>query len=96
MEAWVASDTPEGGQNWALGAGLRQTWEGPVLRSRARPGPPLPTLGLRTRASGLGSVPGRLLSSGKGLALVGSFLPARWGRGGGSGGPALTSPGLAG
>ena len=35
--AWVASDTPGGGQSpplhssWALGAGLRQTWEGPVL-----------------------------------------------------------------
>lgn len=39
-----------------------------------------PPLASGPEASGLGSVPGRLFSSGKGLALVGSFLPARWGR----------------
>ena len=58
----------------------------------------LPPLASGPKASGLGSVPGCLLSSWKGLALVGSFLPARRGGVGalGAGPPALTSLGLAG
>lgn len=86
--AWVASDTPEGGQNWALGAGLRQTWKDLYSIPELAPGPPLPTLGLRARRPGLGSVPGRLLSFWEG--------PGPWlgpssqldGVGRGSGGPA--------
>lgn len=94
--AWVASDTPGGGQSpplhssRALGAGLRQTWEGPVLDPRACPGPPPPILGLRAQGfrPWLSPRPPPLLWEGPGPG-VGRGL---WG----AQPPALTSLSLAG
>ena len=68
-------------------AGKCQSGWAPVIGTGSL-GPLSPPLASRPKASGLGSVPGRLLSSGKGLALVGSFLPARWGGAGALGGSA--------